>query len=84
MFFFFFEKKGRRERNFVLYPVGEQVDDLEGVPNDADGQELLAVVPAVPHEGVGQTLSDGALEEKKSILILPSPKRSHLNPSLSI
>ena len=33
------------------------------MPNDADGQELLAVVPAVPHEGVGETLSDGALKQ---------------------
>lgn len=29
--------------------------------NNADGHELLAVVAAVHHERVGQTLNDGAL-----------------------
>jgi len=38
------------------------VNDLEGVPDNANGHELLAVVPAVPHEGVGQALSNGALD----------------------
>ena len=41
--------------------VGEEVDDLERVLDDADGHELLAVVAAVHHEGVGETLDDGAL-----------------------
>ena len=35
--------------------------DLEGVGNDADSHELLSVVAAVHHEGVGETLNDGAL-----------------------
>lgn len=35
--------------------------DLEGVGNDADGHQLLAVVAAVSHQGVGQTLDDGAV-----------------------
>ena len=35
--------------------------DLESVSNDAHSHELLAVVAAVHHEGVGQTLDDGAL-----------------------
>ena len=35
--------------------------DLEGVGNDADSHELLSVVAAVHHEGVGQALDDGAL-----------------------
>ena len=35
--------------------------DLESVGNNADGQELLAVVAAVHHERVGETLDDGAL-----------------------
>lgn len=35
--------------------------DLESVRDDADGHELLAVVAAVHHERVGETLNDGAL-----------------------
>lgn len=35
--------------------------DLESVVDDADGHELLAVVAAVHHEGVGQPLDDGAV-----------------------
>ena len=35
--------------------------DLEGVGNNADSHELLSVVAAVHHEGVGQALDDGAL-----------------------
>jgi hypothetical protein len=31
------------------------------VGNDADSHELLSVVSAVHHEGVGKTLDDGAL-----------------------
>jgi len=37
------------------------VNNLESVCDDADGHELLAVVAAVHHERVGQTLNDGAL-----------------------
>lgn len=29
--------------------------------NDADGHEFLAVIAAVHHQGVGQSLDDGAL-----------------------
>ena len=35
--------------------------NLEGVGNDADSHELLAVVAAVHHEGVGQPLNDRAV-----------------------
>ena len=35
--------------------------DLEGVGNDPDSHELLAVVAAVHHERVGKTLNDGAV-----------------------
>ena len=35
--------------------------DLESVGHNADGLELLAVVAAVHHERVGETLDDGAL-----------------------
>lgn len=35
--------------------------NLKGVSDNADSHELLAVVAAVHHEGVGETLNDGAL-----------------------
>lgn len=43
------------------YLSGQQVDDLEGMLDDAHGHQLLAIVAAVHHHGVGQTLHDGAL-----------------------
>jgi hypothetical protein len=42
--------------------------DLEGVCNDTDGHELLSVVTAVHHQGVGETLNDGALCLSESLL----------------
>lgn len=42
--------------------------DLEGVGDDADGHDLLSVVAAVHHEGVGETLNDGALGLAESLL----------------
>lgn len=41
--------------------VGEEVDDLKGVLDNADSHELLAVVTAVHHHGVGEPLNNGAL-----------------------
>lgn len=35
--------------------------DLEGVSNNTDGHQLLAVVAAVHHQRVGQALNDGAV-----------------------
>lgn len=35
--------------------------DLEGVSNNADSHQLLSVVAAVHHDGVGQALDDGAV-----------------------
>ena len=35
--------------------------DFERVSNDADSHELLSVVAAVHHKGVGETLNDGAI-----------------------
>lgn len=43
------------------YLSGQQVDDLEGVLDDTHGHQLLAVVAAVHHHGVGETLHNGAL-----------------------
>lgn len=44
-----------------MYLSGQQVDDLKGMLDDAHGHQLLAVVAAVHHHGVGQTLHNGAL-----------------------
>jgi hypothetical protein len=38
------------------------------VGDDADGHDLLSVVAAVHHEGVGETLDDGALGLAESLL----------------
>lgn len=43
------------------HSTGRWTYDLEGVGNNAHSLELLAVVAAVHHDGVGQTLNDGAL-----------------------
>ena len=43
------------------YVSGQEVDDLEAMLDDPDCQELLAVVAAVHHEGVDESLDDGAL-----------------------
>jgi hypothetical protein len=42
--------------------------DLESVGNDADGHELLSVVTTVHHQGVRETLDDGALCLSESLL----------------
>lgn len=41
--------------------------DLESVVNDADSHELLAVVAAVHHQGVGETLNDRAVGLAESL-----------------
>ena len=35
--------------------------DLKSMCNDPDSHELLAVVAAIHHKGVGEALNDGAL-----------------------
>jgi len=48
--------------------VGEEVDDLQGVLDDAGRHELLTAVAALAHQGAGEALDDGALRRpaKKS------------------
>lgn len=41
--------------------------DLESVGDNADSHQLLSVVAAVHHEGVGQSLNDGAIGLAKSL-----------------
>lgn len=43
------------------YLASEQMNDLKSVLDDAHGHQLLAVVAAVHHHGVGEALHDGAL-----------------------
>lgn len=42
------------------------MDDLEGVLDDSDGHDLLAVVTAVHHERVDESLDDWALRLSES------------------
>jgi hypothetical protein len=42
------------------------------VSNNADGHQLLAVVAAVHHERVGQTLNDGAVGLAESLGRIPT------------
>ena len=48
--------------------VGEEVDDVHGVLDDAHSHELLAVVAAVHHERVHEALGDGALRLAETLL----------------
>mmetsp|Transcript_36979 Transcript_36979/g.55879 ORF Transcript_36979/g.55879 Transcript_36979/m.55879 type:complete len:255 (-) Transcript_36979:22-786(-) len=52
--------------------VGEEVDDLEGVLDDANSHHLLAVVAAVHHHGAAQSLDDGAESLSELLLLEPA------------
>lgn len=52
--------------------VSEKVDDLEGIAEDADGQQLLSIVSSVHHQGIGHTLNDGALGLPEPLLVVAS------------
>lgn len=41
--------------------------DLKGVSDNANGHEFLAVVAAVHHQGVGETLDDWALSLSEAL-----------------
>jgi len=45
------------------------MDDLEGVLDNSDGLEFFAVVSSVHHEGVGESLNDGALSLAESLSV---------------
>ena len=45
----------------VTHLASEQVDNFEGVFDDADSEQLLSVVASVHHEGVCEALHNGAL-----------------------
>lgn len=46
--------------------VGKEVNDLEGVGDDADGHELLSVVASLHHERVDEALDNLASERRVS------------------
>lgn len=52
-----------KQRNLTLNRVlvSHQADDLEARLQVADSHDLLTIVPAVVHQGVHKSLSDGAL-----------------------
>ena len=54
------EREGERKHQ-PPHLSSQQVDDLEGVLDDAHRHQLLAVVASVHHHVVGETLNDGAL-----------------------
>ncbi len=60
--------------------TGQEMDDLEGLLDDADGLELLAVVSALSHHGVGESLDDGAgdLLELLSLVFASSVRQPYL------
>ncbi|KAH9401930.1 hypothetical protein TYRP_016499 [Tyrophagus putrescentiae] len=62
----------RIDENLQRILSGQQVDDLEGVLDDAHRHQLLAVVAAVHHHRVGQALDDGALRLAEALLSVPS------------
>ena len=65
--------RGRILKIFVLfYLSGEQVNDLEAVLDDPNGHELLAVVAAVHHEAVDQSLDDRALSLAEALGGVPA------------
>ncbi len=41
--------------------------DFEGMGDDSDGHELLAVIPAIHHERIRETLDDGALRFSETL-----------------
>merc|ERR1712225_215264 len=49
--------------------AGGEGDDVTGVLHDAHSKDLLAVVAAVHHERVGDTLDDGALGLLEALLV---------------
>jgi len=57
--------------------VGEDVNELKSLPNDADSQQLLAVVATVAHDGTGQALDDGARCLSEALSLVPTSRVSN-------
>ena len=57
--------------------VGEQVDNVKSVLDDANGHDLLAVVAAVHHERAGKTLHDRALGLLEALLLEATSSHRH-------
>ena len=52
--------------------VSEEVDNLQGVLDDADGHELLSGGAALLHDAAGEALDDGAGGLAEALLLVPS------------
>jgi hypothetical protein len=57
--------------------VSREMDDLEGVLDNADSNQLLAIVTAVHHEGIGKTLHNRALSLAEALNIVPPSTVGH-------
>jgi hypothetical protein len=61
---------------------GQEVDDLEGVPHDADGLDLLAGVPAGELHGADESFDDGAEGLAELFALVPASSVGHEHLSL--
>lgn len=52
------------------YISSQQVNDLEGVLDNGDCHQLLAIVAAMHHEGVGEALHHRTLHSNGNTMIL--------------
>mmetsp|Transcript_2134 Transcript_2134/g.5409 ORF Transcript_2134/g.5409 Transcript_2134/m.5409 type:complete len:251 (-) Transcript_2134:49-801(-) len=64
--------------------VGDQVDDLERVLDDAHRHQLLAVVAAVHHQGGHQPLHNGALGLAEALLLVAPSGVGHIHRELGL
>lgn len=56
--------------------VGEEVDDLQGVLDDASRHELLTAVAALAHQGAAKALHDRALRDSETYNTDHQPKKT--------
>jgi hypothetical protein len=61
---------------------GEEMDDLEGVPHNTDGLDLLTSVPAVELEGSNESLDDGAEGLSELLALVSASSVGHEDLSL--
>jgi len=69
---------------FVPYLVGGEVDDLKGVLDNADSENLLAVVAALLHERDGEALDDGALGLLEALACVAASGVGEVNGTLAL
>merc|ERR1711881_302825 len=54
--------------------TSQQMNNLESMLDNSDSHQLLAIIPPVHHQGVSQTLHDGALRLSEALLGVPSSR----------